>query len=75
MMLNGSMILDLLGRKPGRYILRTMAHYGMQEADGAEVDCPTMLLTAARIEELMDANQLVRDGANKYRLPGTASHF
>jgi hypothetical protein len=37
MMLNGSMILDLLGRKPRRYILRTMAHYGMKEADGAEV--------------------------------------
>ena len=32
MMLNGSMILDLLGGKPGRYILRTMEHYGMKEA-------------------------------------------
>jgi hypothetical protein len=68
-MLNGSMILDLLSKKPGRYILRTMAHYGMKEADGAEVDCPVMLLTAERMEELMDANRLVRDGANKYRLP------
>jgi hypothetical protein len=46
-----------------------MAHYGMKGADGAEVDGPVMLLTAARIEELMDANRLVRDGVNKYRLP------
>jgi hypothetical protein len=37
MMLNGSMILDLLGGKPGRYILRTMEHYGMKEADGERV--------------------------------------
>jgi hypothetical protein len=39
----------------------------MKEADGEQVDCPVMLLTAERIEELLDANQLVRDGANKYR--------
>jgi hypothetical protein len=69
MMLNGSMILDLLRKKPGRYILRTMEHHGMKEANGEEVDCPVMLLAPQRIDELLDANQLVRDGANKYRLP------
>jgi hypothetical protein len=69
MMLNGSMILDLLRKKPGRYILRTMEHHGMKEANGEEVDCPVLLLTATRIEELLDANQLARDGTNKYRLP------
>jgi hypothetical protein len=46
-----------------------MEHYGAKEADGREVECPVMLLTAERIDGLVDANQLVRDGANKYRQP------
>jgi hypothetical protein len=44
MMLNASMILDRLRKKPGRYILRTMAHYDMREANGEEVECPASLL-------------------------------
>jgi hypothetical protein len=66
MMLNGSTVLRLLGEKAGRHILRTMADYAMKEANGEEVEVPVGLLTAKRIEELLDANQLVQQGTNKY---------
>jgi hypothetical protein len=37
MMLNGTKVLDLLHRKPGRYIQHDMGVYRMKEADGADV--------------------------------------
>jgi hypothetical protein len=69
MMLNGSVILNLLRKKSGRYILRTTESYRMKEANGEDVECPIDLMNAERIEELLDANQLVRDGPNKSLLP------
>jgi hypothetical protein len=75
LMLNGSMVLHLLGEKAGRYVFRTMEHYGMKEANGEEVEVPVLLLTVGRIEELVDANQLVRQGTDKYVLAYSPSHL
>ena len=37
MMLNGTMILELLHQKPGRYIQRGRGPYRMKEASGVDV--------------------------------------
>jgi hypothetical protein len=74
-MLNGSTVLHLLGEKPGRYVFWTMEQHSMKEANGEEVQVPVLLLTVGRIEELVDANQLVRQGTDKYVLAKSPSHL
>ena len=76
-MLNGTMILELLHQKPGRYIQRDMGLYRMKEADGADVlhteksgrESPVEPL-AAPMDGLMNEGRLVRDGS-RYSLPFT----
>jgi hypothetical protein len=76
MMLNGTMILELLHQKPGRYIQHDMGHYRMKEAGGVDVvhiekkhgmEYPVEPL-AAHMDGLMDERRLVRDGSS-YLLP------
>jgi hypothetical protein len=77
MMLNTTMILDLLRQTPGRYIQHDMGHYRMKEANGADVKVTEngreylVEPIAEQMDDLTDASKLVRDGS-KYRLPITA---
>jgi hypothetical protein len=74
MMLNTTMILDLLGERPGRYIHHDMGHYRMKEANGADVKVPEngreslVEPTAGQMDDLMDTKHLVHEGA-QYLLP------
>jgi virulence-associated protein VagC len=69
MMLNTTMILDLLHQRPGRYIQHDMGQYRMKEANGDDV---TITETgreylvepiAEQMDDLTDTSQLVRDGS------------
>ena len=74
MMLRTSRIIDLLRNKRGRYIHHDAGAFRMKEANGEDVmlteDRRGYLVepTAQQIDDLMDAQRLVRDGA-KYVLP------
>ena len=75
MMLNGTIILELLRQKPGRYIQHDMGLYRMKESNGVSVvhkdkngrEYPVEPL-AAHMDGLMDEGRLVRDGLS-YLLP------
>jgi hypothetical protein len=66
MMLNGTIILELLHQKPGRYIQHDMGLYRMKEADdvlhtdknGWEYPVEPL---AAHMDGRMDEGRLVRD--------------
>jgi hypothetical protein len=74
MRLTSSMILDLLGEVPGRYIHRDAGSYRMKEANGEDVkltkDGKECLVEPrlAQIDGLMDEEKLVCD-RSKYSLP------
>ena len=74
MKLNMTMILDLLGQRPGRYIQHDMGHYRMKEANGSDVKVTEngraylVEPIAEQMDDLMDASKLVRSGS-KYLLP------
>jgi hypothetical protein len=74
MILNTTMILDLLRQRHGRYIQHDMGHYRMKEADGADVTVTEngreylIEPIAERMDDLTDASKLVQD-ASKYLLP------
>jgi hypothetical protein len=74
MRLTTSMIPDLLSKKPRRYIHHNAGSYRMKEANGEDVkltkDGKEYLVepTPDQIDDLMDAEKLVRDGST-YALP------
>jgi hypothetical protein len=67
MMLNTSMILDLLRESPGRYILHSMGDYRMKEANGDDVIVTEnghqsfIEPAAVQIDDLMAASHVTRD--------------
>ena len=72
MNLRTTMITDLLGERPGRYIHADMGHYRMKEANGDDVkisdnggEC--LVEPAARqMDDLMDAGRLRQNGSRYY---------
>jgi hypothetical protein len=74
MMLNTTMILDLLADKPGRYVQHESGTYRMKEADGSDViiteNGRDYLIEpiAEQMDDLMDASHLRRE-ESQYRLP------
>jgi hypothetical protein len=74
MMLNTTMILDLLRQRPGRYVQHDMGQYRMKEANGDDVTITEngrdylVEPIAEQMDDLIDASKLVRDGSN-YLLP------
>jgi hypothetical protein len=80
MMLNGTIILELLRERPGRYIWHDMGQYRMKEANGADVtvtedgrEC-VIEPVAAQMDDLMDASRLIRDRST-YRAKVEVSRF
>ena len=79
MKINGSVILKLLEAEPGRYILHDLDEgiYCLKKANGDDVTLiengKVYPVRPPRdvIDGLVDANQLVREGA-KHRLPGAS---
>jgi hypothetical protein len=73
MMLNTTMILDLLAVKPGRYIQHDFGNYRMKESDGSDVTVTEnghdylIEPIAAQMDDLTDASKLVCEGS-RYRL-------
>jgi len=76
MVLNTTMILELLGERLGRYIQRSVGDYSMKDASGAAVTVrengQDFLVepTAEQMDDLMDASRLVCHGS-KYTAAGS----
>ena len=76
MMLNTTMILNLLRERPGRYIQHAMGHYSMKEANGDRVTVTEngkdflVEPTAEQVDDLTDASHLVRHGSKYTAAPG-----
>jgi len=75
MMLDTTMILQLLHERPGRYIQRSMGDYSMMDANGVAVtvreDGKDFLVepTAEQMNDLMAASHLICHGSKYTAVP------